>query len=325
MNGHTERLAEIRDFSISFDANAGSGNATVEHVDFHIDKGEFVALVGESGSGKSLLAHALAGILGPAARISADRFHFGGLDLSNQKAKGWRDVRGREIGVVFQNPRSALNPVRRVGQQIADVIAEHRLLRGRELKEAVLEALVAVRIPDPARRFDAYPGELSGGMCQRIMIAIALAGDPALLIADEPTTGLDMTTQAAVIDLIRQQAEARHMACLFITHDLALAKDFAHRIVVMHAGQIVEEARAEQLFSRPRHPYSAALTKATPANADAVSDLTGISGGIPDLRKSVPACRFAERCEFTVDRCRTERPVLGGAPDARVSCWRPLA
>lgn len=325
MTGRVERLVDISNLSIRFGANAGSGNATVDHVGLHIDKGEFVALVGESGSGKSLLAHALAGILSPAAEISTDRFHFAGVDLSDPGSKGWRDIRGREIGVVFQNPRAALNPVRRIGQQLADVIAEHRLLRRRELKEAVLDALAAVRIPDPSQRFDAYPGELSGGMCQRVMMAIALAGNPALLIADEPTTGLDTTTQAAVIDLIRQQAQARHMACLFITHDLALARQFAHRIVVMHAGQIVEEASAERLFSHPRHPYSAALTKATPAEARTVSDLVGIPGGIPDLGRSVPACRFADRCDRTLDRCRTERPVLEGGPGACVACWRPLS
>ncbi|CTQ53351.1 Stage 0 sporulation protein KD [Roseibium album] len=325
MNIQPERLVELNNLTIRFGANAQSGNATVDHVDFHLDKGEFVALVGESGSGKSLLAHALSGILSPAAEMKSDRFHFSGVDLSDPKSNKWHGIRGREIGVVFQNPRAALSPVRKVGKQIADVIAEHRFLRKQALKEAVLEALAAVRIPDPALRVDAYPHELSGGMCQRIMMAIALAGDPALLIADEATTGLDTTTQAAIVSLLRQQAEARHMACLFISHDLALAKDFAHRIIVMHAGQIVEEASVDRLFTSPRHPYSAALTKATPANAATVSELSGIPGGIPDLRRSVPACRFAGRCEFADTQCWTERPELAGPPDALVACWRPLS
>lgn len=300
------------------------GAPTLDATDLRIDKGEIVALVGESGSGKSLLAFTLAGILTPDADLAATTFRFAGIDLRDRRAPGWKDLRGREIGVVFQNPRAALSPVRRVGQQIADVIAQHRGLRGDRLRAAVVEALAQVRIPDPERRARAYPGELSGGMCQRVMLAIAMAGDPALLIADEPTTGLDSTTQAAILDLVVSAARTRRMACLLITHDLALARRYAERVAVMHAGQIVEEGPTEALYRAARHPYTAALLGATPAAARTVDDLAGIPGAFPDLRGPVPACRFAGRCPRALPACRSERPALGGPDGHRFACWSPL-
>lgn len=314
-------LLALRRLSIGF---VGLPAPTLDFTDLTVAKGEVVALVGESGSGKSLIAHTLAGILTPAATLAADEFTFAGLDLRQRNAHSWRDLRGREIGMVFQNPRAALSPVRRVGDQIADVIAEHRSLRGAPLCNAVIEALAAVRIPDPERRFRAYPGELSGGMCQRVMLAIALAGNPALLIADEPTTGLDTTTQAAILELILEQARTRQMACLLITHDLALARQYAERVIVMHAGQVVELGRTSDLYASARHPYTAALLKATPADAAEVEDLQGIAGAFPDLRKPVPACRFAARCQNALPRCTTDRPPLAGGASHLFACWNPL-
>ena len=299
------------------------GDATVEAVNLSVEKGEIVALVGESGSGKSLIAHTIAGILTPAARIEAASFSFGGLDLRDRRAAGWRDLRGREIGIVFQNRRAALNPVRKIGRQIADVIAEHRQLSGKALRGASIEALKLVRIPDAERRWHAYPGELSGGMCQRVMLAMAMAGNPALLIADEPTTGLDTTTQAAILELILAQARARRMACILITHDLALARQFAERVIVMHAGQIVEAGPTETLFAAPSHPYTRALLGATPAIAASVDDLAGIPGSFPNLAEALPACRFADRCDRALERCRAERPLLAGGTH-QTACWNPL-
>lgn len=319
---HAPALLSIRALSIRF--GEAPSAATLDNVDFDLERGEMVALVGESGSGKSLLAHTIAGILTAAARVSVERHEFAGVDL-RPPTREWASIRGREIGIVFQNPRTALNPIRKVGDQIADVLKEHRGLGGDALARAVIASLVAVRIPDPARRARAYPGELSGGMCQRVMLAIALAGDPSLLVADEPTTGLDTTTQAAAMELMANEAQRRRMATLLITHDLALARANAQKIVVMHAGQIVEEAPTQAFFAAPRHPYSAALIGATPADVARVADLEGVPGGLPDLRGQVPACRFADRCGRAVARCRTDRPLLAiEAGGHRVSCWRPL-
>jgi oligopeptide/dipeptide ABC transporter ATP-binding protein len=316
-------LVTIKGLSIRFGTDEGP--ATVDDVSLAIARGEIVALVGESGSGKSLIAHTIAGILSPAARVSAAGLAFGGVDLLAPGGRGWRELRGREIGVVFQNPRAALNPALTIGRQVGDVIGEHRGLNGARLREAVTGALAAVHIPEPQLRAGAYPGELSGGMCQRVMIAIALAGNPSLLIADEPTTGLDVTTQAAILDLILEHVSARRMAMLFITHELALARAYAERIVVLHAGQVVEEAPTAALFAEPHHPYSAALIGASPADAQTVGDLKEIAGALPRLAPGLPACRFAERCERVLPRCRSERPPLAFAATRRAAaCWAPL-
>lgn len=316
-------LVALRRLTIGF--GSPSRPPVVDGVDLDIGRGETVALVGESGSGKSLVAHTLAGIVAKAARVSAERFELGGVDLRAMPERTWRTLRGREIGVVFQNPRAALNPVRTIGRQIADVIHEHRGLSGASLNEAVNGALAAVRIPEPALRRNAYPGEMSGGMCQRVMIAIALAGNPSLLIADEPTTGLDTTTQAAILDLILGHAAERRMPTLLITHDLGLARAYADRIVVMHAGQIAEQAASAALLAAPRHPYSAALIGATANDARTVADLVGIPGSLPDLDASPAACRFAGRCERATGQCiAVAPPFVTDVARHGVACWRPL-
>jgi peptide/nickel transport system ATP-binding protein len=224
---------------------------------------------------------------------------------------------------------TALNPIRPVGLQIEDVLRRHAVARGADLstslKQRAVQALRDVAIADPERRVTAYPFELSGGMCQRVMIALALACRPSLLIADEPTTGLDVTTQAAVMDLITGLARERQMATLLITHDLALAADHCDRIVVMHAGQTVEAAPAATLFSAPRHPYTARLLGATPRADSAVHTLASVPGQLPDLRRAdLPACRFAERCERASARCRQEAPQMDPSAAHAVACWHPL-
>lgn len=313
-------LVSIRDLSIRFGSRPA---ATVENVSLTIERGRILALVGESGSGKSLIAHALAGLITDAATVSSAELTFDGVALgANPSAVA--KLRGSRIGMVFQNARAALNPTLTAGQQVGDVIRRHRRLRGRKLREAVTAALASVLIPDPARRASSYPHQLSGGMCQRVMLAMAMAGEPDLLIADEPTTGLDATTQAAILSLIVEQARSRRMATLFITHDLGLARTHADRIVVLHAGQIAETARPADLFERPRHPYSGLLIKAVPAYAGSIAELGGIPGRFPDLAGAVPACRFADRCDRAVERCRTETPLLAGGPDHATACWRPL-
>jgi peptide/nickel transport system ATP-binding protein len=235
--------------------------------------------------------------------------------------------------MIFQSPRTALNPIRTVGRQIEDVLRRHAAgdvhQRGPDLsqilRQRAVQALREVAIADPERRVHAYPFEMSGGMCQRVMIALALACRPALLVADEPTTGLDVTTQAAVMDLVTELARQRQMAALFITHDLALAADYCDRLVVMHAGHVVESGPAEALFLRPRHPYTARLLSSSPRPNTALQDLNPVPGHLPDLRRSdLPACRFADRCERAQARCRHEAaPTLVEGRHA-VACWHPI-
>ena len=228
--------------------------------------------------------------------------------------------------MIFQNPRVALNPIRRVGKQITDVLRCHSSLPRQQLKQRALELLASVKIPDPAQRYRAYPYELSGGLCQRIMIALGLACSPQLLIADEPTTGLDVTTQATVMNLLKELATERSMTTLVITHDLALASEYCDRIVVMHAGHVVENAPTHALFSAPRHPYTAKLIAATPEPHKGFDQLIPIAGSLPDLRRAdLPPCRFAGRCERATEPCHQQPLVPQPAgPDHWVSCWHPL-
>jgi peptide/nickel transport system ATP-binding protein len=227
--------------------------------------------------------------------------------------------------MIFQNPRSALNPIRPVGRQIADVLMRHRELSARAARLQAIEILRAVGITDPARRASAYPFELSGGMCQRVMIAIALAAKPSLLIADEPTTGLDVTTQAVIMDLIADLATELGMATIFITHDLALASQRAVRIVVMHAGHVVENAPTTELFVQPRHPYTAELIAATLDSAANLDDLAAIAGSLPDLRRpDLPACRYLEHCSRKTEKCAQTLPQAVLGPEHIVACWNPI-
>jgi peptide/nickel transport system ATP-binding protein len=325
-------LLEVRDFSLEFRTRSGTVRA-LQDVNLQLHKGEIVGLVGESGSGKSVLSYAMLGISDAAARVTGGSAHFGGVDLLKASEGTLADLRGREISMIFQSPRTALNPIRPVGLQIEDVLRRHAVaVRGHTgpdlalgWRERAVQALREVAIADPERRARAYPFELSGGMCQRVMIAIALACRPSLLIADEPTTGLDVTTQAAVMDLITTLARERQMATLFITHDLALAADYCDRIVVMHAGHAVESAPTARLFAAPRHPYTARLMSSTPGPRTVLQTLEPVPGQLPDLRRgNLPACRFAERCERADEHCRSVMPRLDATQDHAVACWHPL-
>jgi peptide/nickel transport system ATP-binding protein len=314
----------VEDLSVEFRTRSGTVRV-LERVGFQVDKGETIALVGESGSGKSVTAFAVMGILDPAGKVTSGRALFGGGDLLAQSEAELAEQRGRELSMIFQNPRTALNPIRKVGQQIADVLVRHGGATPTDAPRAAVDMLKKVRIADPERRVDAYPFELSGGMCQRIMIAIALACRPALLIADEPTTGLDVTTQAVIMDLIGELAREAGMATIFITHDLALAAEYCNRIVVMHAGHIVESAPGRALFTEPRHPYSAKLLAATPGETASLDNLVSIPGGLPDLRRSdLPSCRYSERCERRVERCSQPLPLRNIGERHVVACWNPL-
>ncbi len=315
----------VDNLSVEFRTRGGIVKA-LERVSFAIAKGEMVAIVGESGSGKSVTAFTVMGILDAAGRVTQGSASFGGLDLLQAPEAALRDIRGREMSMIFQNPRVALNPIRRVGDQIADVLLQHGNVTRREAPKRAIEMLARVRIPDPERRAKAYPFELSGGMCQRIMIAIALSCAPKLLIADEPTTGLDVTTQAAIMDLIAELGAEQGMSTLLITHDLGMAAEYCDQIVVMHAGHIVEAAPTVQLFAHPRHPYTAKLIAATPKPSVKLRDLAAIPGNLPDLRAAeIATCRYSARCERRQPRCDQALPhVLGDERSSMVACWNPL-
>lgn len=314
----------VEGLSVEFRTRSGVVRA-LESVSFSVAKGETVALVGESGSGKSVTAYAVMGILDPAGRVTAGRAMLGDLDLLSAKPKELAQVRGRKIGMIFQNPRTALNPIRPVGRQIADVLIRHGNVSRRAAPAHAVEMLRAVGITDPARRAKVYPFEMSGGMCQRVMIAIALAAKPSLLIADEPTTGLDVTTQAVIMDLINDLAKELGMATIFITHDLALAGQRSARIVVMHAGHVVENAPTADLFANPRHPYTAELIAATPDSAASLDELAAIPGSLPDLRRAdLPPCRYSERCPRKIAACAQLLPIASPGTAHVVACWNPL-
>jgi peptide/nickel transport system ATP-binding protein len=302
----TVPILSVRNLSLEFKTRTGIVKA-LDKVSLDIFKGETVGLVGESGSGKSVLSYAILGLLDKAANIDSGQAIFGGLDLF--ATKDMNDVRGRELSMIFQNPKAALNPIRPIGKQLEDVLKRHQAILGADLKTRAIAALAEVKIPDPHRRYHAYPFELSGGMCQRVMIALALAAKPALLIADEPTTGLDVTTQASVMTLIKELASERNMATLLITHDLHLAAQVCDRIIVMHAGQVVEGADTITLFKNARHPYTKQLIGSTPQGEGRLSDLASIAGAIPDLRRDdLPQCRFSERCPNVAPKCMAPLP-----------------
>ena len=316
-------LLDVDGLSLEFRTRSGTVHA-LEDVSFQVARGETVGIVGESGSGKSVLCYALMGILEAAGKVTAGHANFGGFDLLRAREDELVQIRGREIAMIFQNPRTALNPIRRVGRQIEDILLRHTTTTRDQARARAIECLQQVRIPDPAGRYAAYPFELSGGQCQRVMIALALACTPQLLIADEPTTGLDVTTQAAVMDLVKALAAEHQMATILITHDLGLAAEYCDRIVVMHAGHVVESAPTQALFDAPRHPYTAQLIASTPHGAASLRALSAIPGNLPDLRRrDLPACRFSERCDRATAACAAPLPWRDFGASHRARCHRP--
>ncbi|MFG1395009.1 dipeptide ABC transporter ATP-binding protein [Xanthobacter agilis] len=300
-------FVDVRDLSVDFKTRNGTVHA-VRHVSFTLEKGRTLGIVGESGSGKSVTSYALMRILDAAGVIAGGGIGFDGMDIAAASERTMRDIRGREISMIFQNPRAALDPIRKVGHQIEDVLRQHVQADRSNAYEKAIEALTAVRINNPRERYHAYPFELSGGMCQRIVIALALACRPQLLIADEPTTGLDVTTQKAVMDLVAELTRARGMAMILITHDLGLAATYCDHLIVMKSGEVVESAPALELFRNPRHAYTKKLLKATPHGCASVRDL------LPeDEAPPAPAAPLAVAKDRTpllvVDRLVKEYPL----------------
>src|SRR5271166_3244190 len=265
-------ILEISDLTVEFSTRRGVVRA-VQHVDISIAKGETVGIVGESGSGKSVMSFAVMRILDRAGRIAQGAVHFSGVDLIAATEDEMRNLRGREISMVFQNPRAALNPIRKVGHQIEDVLRQHSQVDSSALTDKAIEMLDQVRIARPRERYHAYPFELSGGMCQRVVIALALACRPRLLIADEPTTGLDVTTPKAVMDLMVELTRQQGMSTILITHDLGLAATYCDRVVVMEHGNVVETAPSQAIFTAPAHPYTRKLMRSTPRPGISLRDL----------------------------------------------------
>src|SRR6188474_2755161 len=265
-------LLDVSDLTVEFSTRRGIVRA-VQHVNVKIAKGETVGIVGESGSGKSVTSYAVMRILDRAGRIAEGAVHFTGLDIRAASEDQMRSLRGREMSMIFQNPRAALNPIRKVGRQIEDVLRQHAQADSAALTDRAIEILDQVRIARPRERYHAYPFELSGGMCQRVVIALALACKPQLLIADEPTTGLDVTTQKTVMDLVTELTRERGMSTILITHDLGLAATYCDRVVVMEKGHVVETAEAATIFKAPAHPYTRKLMRATPRPGVNLRDL----------------------------------------------------
>ena len=294
--------------------NAAYGKSqVVSEISLHIDKGEILALVGESGCGKSSVSLALTRLLPPSAKISADKILFNPddkpVDLSKLPEKKLRKYRGGGIAYIFQEPSVSLNPVISVGEQIAEVLELHRPEIKNQTAE-IIRLLEQVGIPDAAKRIKAYPHELSGGMQQRIMIAMALAGNPQLLVADEPTTALDVTVQAQILELLQKLRKERNMAVLLISHNLGVVGALADRIAVMYAGKIVETAPAQELIRFPQHPYTKALLAAVPVLRKKCSRLETIPGFVPAPDDYPAGCRFAPRCSFQCEKCRQTVPEL---------------
>jgi peptide/nickel transport system ATP-binding protein len=302
------------------DLTLGIGGASVvDGMAFDVAPGEVMALVGESGCGKSLTALAAMRLLPRAVTRVRGRVDLAGVDLYARSEREVRRLRGRKISMIFQEPLAALDPLSTVGAQVAEGTGLH----GAAARQAVLAMLEEVGISDPARRIAQYPFELSGGMAQRVMIATALVSHPDVLIADEPTTALDVTIQAQILDLLRRLAAGRGTAILLITHDMGVVADIADRVAVMYAGRIAETGRTGQIFMRPRHPYTALLLAALPRLTDTPkSELAVIAGQVPLPGRFPPGCRFADRCPLASDRCRAEQPPLRDMGEGQLSaCW----
>ncbi|MEA1674641.1 ABC transporter ATP-binding protein [Nitrospirillum sp. BR 11163] len=319
-------LLEVRGLKTWFDTARGTVRA-VDGVDFHVDRGETLALVGESGSGKSVTAYSLLRLLAPPGRVVGGRALFDGVDLLTLDAARLRALRGGRIAMIFQEPMTALNPVMTVGAQVAEAVRLHSPVSRRQAWDRAVELLDRVRIPAAATRARSYPHELSGGMRQRVVIAMALACQPDLLIADEPTTALDVTTQAQILDLLRDLQRDMGMALILITHDLGVVAEVADRAAVFYAGRVVEQGPVAGLFDRPRHPYTRGLLASLRLeNAVPGTRLPEIAGTVPSLLDLPPGCAFAPRCGQATDACRLATPVLAtsmldGGDGWQAACW----
>ncbi len=316
-------LLEVRDLRVEFDTYGGTVQA-VRGVDFSVEAGETLAIVGESGCGKSATVHGLAGLIpSPPGRVRSGSVRFEGREILGLRRAELNRIRGKRIGMIFQDPMTSLNPTMRVGRQITEALRFHEGLRGRAARRRAIELLERVRIPDAAARVDDYPFRFSGGMRQRVMIAMAIACSPALLLADEPTTALDVTVQAEILSLLAELQRERGMAIVLITHDLGVVARLADRVAVMYAGEIVERGSAEDVFARPAHPYTLGLQGAMPHGGEGDRrPLVPIEGTPPDLFRPPPGCAYFDRCPYAMRICQGRDPPLWAVEAGHVGrCW----
>ncbi len=319
-------LLVVEDLHTAFKTSRGTVRA-VDGVSLTVDRGRTLGVVGESGSGKTVLSRSIMGLLPPRDVIKSGTVHFDGRELTAMTPEELRKVWGAELSMIFQDPMTALNPVKRIGKQITESLRLHLDLNRSEAKATAVELLRSVGIPSPEQRIRWYPFQLSGGMRQRVMIAIALACAPRLVMADEPTTGLDVTVQAQILDLLVELQRERHMAVILVTHDLGVVANRADDIVVMYAGRVVEQAPTRTLFRDTRMPYTRALMDSIPRLSDPSGvRLHAIAGRPPDLIHPPAGCRFAPRCPYVQDKCREIEPPLrtAGSADHLFACWFPL-
>lgn len=319
-----DRLIDVKNLQVSFHTYAGEVKA-VRGLDFHVNRGETLAFVGESGCGKSVTAKALMRLLPEeSAEIKKDSIiTFEGEDVMSMKGKRLTDLRGGDIAMIFQDPMTSLNPTLTIGMQVTEALKIHRGLKGDDAKREAVRLLELVQIPEAAKRLKSYPHELSGGMRQRVMIAMALSCSPKLLIADEPTTALDVTIQAQILDLIHDLKEQMHTAVILVTHDLGVVANFADRIQVMYAGDIIEEGTTDEIFYNARHPYTWALLNSIPkVHSTKEDDLRALGGTPPDLLLPLPGCPFAPRCSRAMEICKKMAPPASVHSDTHRSwCW----
>jgi oligopeptide/dipeptide ABC transporter ATP-binding protein len=317
-------LLEVKNLKTQFPTRAGLVRA-VNDVSFYVDRGELLGLVGESGCGKSITALSVMRLIAPPGKIVSGEIYFDGKNLLKLSDAEMRAIRGDDIAMIFQDPMTSLNPVFSVGEQIAEALRLHRKLSRKAATEAAVEAMKEVAIPDPSRRLNDYPHQLSGGMRQRVMIAMALACNPKLLIADEPTTALDVTIQAQILELLNELRRTRELAVLLITHDLGVVAEVADRVAVMYTGRIVEESPVDELFARPKHPYTEGLLRSVPKLTahGVVGDerLATIEGTVPSPTDLPPGCHFAPRCPYRMPRCTEQEVPLYDLPGGvKVRC-----
>ena len=317
-------LLSLDGLTVGFNTEQGFVRV-VEDVSFDVAQGETLGLVGESGCGKSVTAQTIMRLLAsPPSRIEAGRILFDGDDLAKVPESRMRKIRGDRIGMVFQEPMTSLNPTQRIGRQIAEVLSLHRGLSYGAARETVTRILTRVGIGNAERRLDQYPHELSGGLRQRVMIAMAIVCQPKLLIADEPTTALDVTIQAQIMEVLQSLQHELGLAILLITHDLAMVAEMCRTIAIMYAGCIVERGPVDVIFAHPRHPYTAGLMVSSPRHAKKGVRLNSIPGLVPPPGQRSKGCSFADRCPRVTDRCRAERPPLTALGVTATACWNPL-